>query len=118
APVTGPAAPAAAGVSSRQSPYQGLVPYAEPDADWFFGRDEWSEVVSDNFRAYRITALYGASGVGKSSLLRAGLLRGLADAARTCAPGLLPAYFAAWSLDDPLAALKAAVQLAAARLRP
>ena len=61
----------------RRSPYQGLVPYTEADADWFFGRDEWCEVVGDNLRAYRITVLYGASGVGKSSVLRAGLLRRL-----------------------------------------
>ena len=24
----------------RTSPYQGLVPYGEEDAEWFFGRDE------------------------------------------------------------------------------
>ena len=60
--------------AARRSPYQGLVPYSEADADWFFGRDEWCEVVGDNLRAYRITVLYGSSGVGKSSVLRAGLM--------------------------------------------
>jgi WD40 repeat protein len=110
------AAPAAAaGVRARHSPYQGLVPYAEADAEWFFGRDEWSEVIADNFRAYRVTVLYGVSGVGKSSLLHAGLMRRLGDEARGSVtamgtPRLLPVAFSAWSRDDPVAALKEAVR--------
>ncbi len=101
---------AAAAVGRRGSPYQGLVPYAEADAEWFFGRDEWSEVLADNFRAYRVTVLYGVSGVGKSSLLRAGLIRRLVDEARENvadlgSPRLLPVGFSAWSLDDPVTAL-------------
>ena len=67
------AAPAQTTVA-RPSPYQGLVPYSEADAEWFFGREEWSAVVADNLRAYRATVLYGASGVGKSSLLHAGMI--------------------------------------------
>jgi WD40 repeat protein len=107
------AAPAAP-VLARQSPYQGLVPYTEADAEWFFGRDEWAEMLADNFRAYRITVLYGTSGVGKTSLLGAGLLRRLGDeaaenVAELGSPRLLPVGFSAWSLDDPLAALKGAV---------
>src|SRR5262249_30977018 len=121
--VSSAAARAEAGVSARPSPYQGLVPYSEADAEWFFGRDEWSEVVSDNFRAYRVTVLYGASGVGKSSLLRAGVMRRLVDQARDNverlgAPRLLPVGFSAWSLDDPLAALKEALRDGAAQVRP
>ena len=93
--------------NGRRGPYQGLVPYSEDDAEWFFGRDEWREVIADNLRAYRITVVYGESGVGKSSLLRAGVVRTLRDEAR------LQAFaFAAWSLDDPIAALK--VELAGA----
>jgi WD40 repeat protein len=87
--------------NGRRSPYQGLVPYSEDDAEWFFGRDEWREVISDNLRAYRITVLYGESGVGKSSLLRAGVIRTLREETRLRA---IP--FAAWSLDEPVAALK------------
>jgi WD40 repeat protein len=119
--VSVPAAPAAAAdVRARRSPYQGLVPYSEGDAEWFFGRDEWSEVLADNFRAYRVTVLYGVSGVGKSSLLRAGLIRRLGDEARANVadlgyPRLLPVGFSAWSLDAPVAALKEAVREAAER---
>ena len=59
----------------RRSPFQGLVPYGEADADWFFGRREWTEIIIDNLRAYRLSILYGASGVGKSSVLNAGVIR-------------------------------------------
>jgi WD40 repeat protein len=105
---------AAVSVAVRESPYQGLVPYGEADADWFFGRSEWCDVISDNLRAYQITVLYGPSGCGKSSILRAGLARKLRDKAlgnveELGAPRLLPVVFSAWSLDDPLAALRAAV---------
>jgi WD40 repeat protein len=105
------AVPADAAVRAHHSPYQGLVPYSEADADWFFGRDEWSAVVADNLRAYRITVLYGASGVGKSSLLHAGMIPALNDEARENVVDhgvrrLLPIAFSAWSLDDPLSALK------------
>jgi WD40 repeat protein len=107
----------------RPSPYQGLVPYTEADAEWFFGRDEWAEVVADNFRAYRITVLYGMSGVGKSSLLRAGVLRSLRDGARENVsslgvPRVLPVGFSAWSRDDPVAALKEAVRTVADEVAP
>jgi WD40 repeat protein len=87
--------------NGRRWPYQGLVPYSEDDAEWFFGRDEWREVIADNLRAYRITVVYGESGVGKSSLLRAGVISTLRAETR-----LVPVTFSAWSLDDPLAALK------------
>jgi WD40 repeat protein len=101
-------------VGARHSPYQGLVPYSEPDAEWFFGREEWSGVVADNLRAYRVTVLYGESGVGKSSLLLAGMIRKLNEEARENmaedgAPRLLPVAFSAWSLDQPLVALKSAI---------
>ena len=97
------AVPADAAVRARPSPYQGLVPYSESDAEWFFGRDEWSATVADNLRAYRITVLYGASGVGKSSLLHAGVVRMLNDEAREnvvdhSVPRLMPLAFSRWSL--------------------
>jgi hypothetical protein len=55
------------------TPYKGLVPYAEADADYFFGRDTDIRVISSNLCASRLTLLYGESGVGKSSLLNAGV---------------------------------------------
>lgn len=56
-------------------PYKGLAPFEDSDLDalLFFGRERESEVISANLIASRITILYGPSGVGKSSVLRAGV---------------------------------------------
>ena len=96
------------------TPYVGLVPYGEADAGFFFGRDEEKRIVTGNLRASRLTILYGPSGVGKTSLLRAGVVHDLRtqmlEAARA-QPERAPfavCVFAAWR-DDPLAALMAAL---------
>jgi CHASE2 domain-containing sensor protein len=86
----------------RSSPYQGLVPYSADDAPWFFGREEWTRVVIDNLRAYRISVLYGASGVGKSSLLHAGVVPALHAASRED----VLVSFGDWSAADPAAAFR------------
>jgi hypothetical protein len=48
----------------RQSPYQGLNPYIEEDADFFFGRERETRLVIANLFASPLTLLYGSSGVG------------------------------------------------------
>jgi WD40 repeat protein len=106
----------------RRSPYQGLVPYTEADAAYFFGRDGWREVVTDHLLAYRLSLFYGASGVGKSSILRAGVahhLRGEAAAsvAATGATELAVVEFSAWQAD-PLAALKEKIAQSIGALSP
>jgi WD40 repeat protein len=62
-------------VASPPSPYKGLAPFEDSDFDalLFFGREVESEVIAANLIASRITVLYGPSGVGKSSVLRAGV---------------------------------------------
>jgi hypothetical protein len=65
-----------------ESPYVGLVPYLEEHAAYFFGREAETRIVAQNLRATRLTVLYGESGAGKSSLLRAGVahqLRAMMD---------------------------------------
>jgi WD40 repeat protein len=59
------------------SPYRGLIPYSEEDWPFFFGRSAEIRVISANLRASRLTLLYGPSGVGKSSLLGAGVVHHL-----------------------------------------
>jgi WD40 repeat protein len=61
------------------SPYKGLVPYDDTDLDalFFFGRERDGEIIVANLLASRLTVLYGASGVGKSSILRACVVRRL-----------------------------------------
>lgn len=58
---------------SRRSPYQGLIPYTEKDAQFFFGREKETRLTIANLFASPLTLLYGPSGVGKSSILRAGI---------------------------------------------
>jgi WD40 repeat protein len=73
------------------SPYRGLVPYGQADADVFSGRAlvtaELVTAVSRRLTGAGLLVVTGASGAGKSSLLRAGLMpaisRGeLSEAAR------------------------------------
>lgn len=60
------------------NPYKGLRAFTEIDQDEFFGRDAIVEELvthlSDGSEAGRFIALVGASGSGKSSIVRAGLV--------------------------------------------
>ena len=56
------------------SPYRGLEPFDERDAAFFFGRERETRLITASLFAAPLTLLYGASGVGKSSVLRAGVL--------------------------------------------
>jgi hypothetical protein len=60
-------------------PYMGLAPFEPAHADYFFGRTLDSAVLADNVLARPIVVYYGASGVGKSSVLNVGLPRALRD---------------------------------------
>jgi energy-coupling factor transporter ATP-binding protein EcfA2 len=103
----------------RVSPYKGLANYSEQDAALFFGRDREREVIIANLKARELTLLYGESGVGKSSLLRAGVMSDLAQAAlwnldELGTPEHLPVVFSAWG-DEPVAGLAAAIGAAVQR---
>ena len=80
------------------SPYRGLMPYTEIDTTYFFGREQETVTVAANLEVARLTLLYGPSGVGKSSLLRAGVFHQLQQhaqanfAAYGCADSI-PIYF-------------------------
>ena len=88
------------------SPYKGLNAFedTELDALLFFGRERETEIVVANLIASRLTVLYGPSGVGKSSLLRAAVARSL----RELPEEPLVVVFSSWS-DDPNLALSQAV---------
>jgi WD40 repeat protein len=64
-----------------ESPYKGLASFedSELDALLFFGREREIAAVAANVLASRLTVLYGPSGVGKSSLLGAGVARRLRE---------------------------------------
>ncbi|MFZ2012254.1 MAG: BTAD domain-containing putative transcriptional regulator [Nocardioides sp.] len=55
------------------SPYPGLAPYGEEDAESFVGREEETRVCLERLATVRLLAVVGPSGSGKSSLLRAGI---------------------------------------------
>ena len=59
-------------------PYPGLRPF-EPD-EWliFFGRERMIDEVIERLAEQRLVLIHGASGSGKSSLVRAGVLPKLA----------------------------------------
>lgn len=58
----------------HNSPYRGLEPFDEADAAFFFGRERETRLITASLFAAPLTLLYGDSGVGKSSVLRAGVL--------------------------------------------
>jgi hypothetical protein len=57
-----------------EHPWPGLHPYTEDAQEFFFGRDEEVRKIFMKVRDHALTILYGKSGWGKSSLLRAGLV--------------------------------------------
>ena len=69
--------------TTSSCPYKGLQPYTEADRAWFFGRERDVQIVISNLYAAPLTILYGASGVGKSSVLLAGAVPELRAAPRT-----------------------------------
>src|SRR2546427_5142638 len=62
-------------VPAPSSPYKGLAAFEDSgvDALFFFGRDRDSQVIAANLMASRVTVLFGPTGVGKTSVLRAGV---------------------------------------------
>ncbi|MER6031916.1 helix-turn-helix domain-containing protein [Streptomyces sp. NPDC001851] len=57
-----------------EPPYRGLARFEPADAHLFFGRDELIERLFRQACLSRFAAVFGPSGSGKSSLLRAGLI--------------------------------------------
>lgn len=58
---------------TAQSPWPGLAAYDESASDFFFGRKEEATELARMIRLAPLTVLYGKSGLGKTSLLQAGL---------------------------------------------
>jgi WD40 repeat protein len=81
------------------APFVGLRPYEREDIAIFFGRQREAELLIDKIFSARLTLLYGQSGLGKSSLLRALVIPEL-ERRKT-----FVRYFDAWGGELPATAL-------------
>ncbi|MEV0219995.1 hypothetical protein [Streptomyces sp. NPDC050704] len=81
-------------------PYRGLARFEPADRELFFGRNRLLDELRELLCGNRLAVVFGASGSGKSSLLRAGLIprlretaveRGWSPVLRVLTPGARPA---------------------------
>lgn len=87
--------------SPGASPYKGLLRFDEADADRYFGREETVGQVLAELADWPFLAIVGASGSGKSSLVRAGVIPALKTASAR--------VYVITPTADPYAALAAAL---------
>lgn len=94
-------------------PYKGLQYFEESDADRFFGREALTAKLAARLNDASFLAVIGASGSGKSSLVRAGLIPALRRGERLADRSLPPAASGQWDIrtftpgSHPLEALAA-----------
>jgi hypothetical protein len=75
------------------SPFVGPRPFEKEDSDRFFGRTRETEELLSLIIAHRAVLVYAQSGAGKSSLLRAGVIKRLEDQQyQVCDPHASMAY--------------------------
>jgi energy-coupling factor transporter ATP-binding protein EcfA2 len=93
------------------SPYKGLQFFDEADVSLFFGRERLTAELVDHLRQHRFLAAVGASGSGKSSVVRAGVVpavRGGAIVTEDSNSANWPIHFITPG-DEPLKALAASL---------
>jgi hypothetical protein len=91
---------------SEVCPYRGLYPFREEDEGFFCGRENFvTQLLLPRVSRQSVTALIGASGSGKSSVVRSGLVPAL----RRGADGLIWASIVLTPTRQPLHALSAAL---------
>ena len=97
------------------APFKGLHYFDEDDAGIFCGRERLTASLVARLRDHRFLAIVGASGSGKSSLLRAGLVPALKRGVPVASGTRLPEGSDGWQIRvftptaEPLAALAAAL---------
>ncbi|MFG1609580.1 hypothetical protein [Actinoplanes sp. NPDC049265] len=80
----------ATGKGDGRSPYPGLAMFQPEDAELFFGRGALVDELVRRLGQRRFLTVFGASGVGKSSVVRAGLVPALGGPAVVLTPGAHP----------------------------
>ncbi|MET9628134.1 hypothetical protein ABZX92_11795 [Lentzea sp. NPDC006480] len=93
---------------SAVCPYMGLSAFGPQDANWFFGRERATNTLLARINENGITMLVGASGAGKSSLMKAGVLPRLGKDAIIISPGTDPLKELALQVPDLILTLEAA----------
>jgi DNA-binding SARP family transcriptional activator len=99
----------------RDPPFKGLQYFDVGDAELFFGREGLTAKLVDALRGGRFLAVVGASGSGKSSLVRAGLVPALMNAEPLADGSRPPAGSSQWPIHiitpttHPLEALAASL---------
>ena len=63
----------------KDNPWPGLESFEEDAHAFFFGRDREIKLLRDHVLDSQVTVLYGRSGLGKTSLLQAGLFPSLRE---------------------------------------
>jgi tetratricopeptide (TPR) repeat protein len=72
-PQNAPAADPGANTVNERNPWLGLASFTEETRAYFFGRDEEVAELARRVQRKLLTVLFGQSGLGKTSILRAGL---------------------------------------------
>lgn len=80
------------------SPFLGLQYFDEKDADRFFGREMLVAKIAARLAGSRFLAVIGASGSGKSSVVRAGVIPALRRGERLADGGLPPTDSGQWDI--------------------
>ncbi len=107
-----------------ESPYKGLNSFDVDDADEFFGREMLTAKIIGRLEQSQFLAVIGASGSGKSSLIRAGVVASLKSGQVLADGSKPPAESAKWVIDvmtptaHPAEALTAAEQRLMAQTGP
>ncbi|MFR9778432.1 BTAD domain-containing putative transcriptional regulator [Micromonospora sp. MS34] len=95
--------------TAAENPYKGLRAFGEADAEQFHGRESVVEELLATLGERRLVAVVGPSGIGKSSIVRAGLVPAVRQ-------GRLPAS-ESWAVTDMFPGSYPFDELAAALLR-
>ena len=74
----------------KRNPFMGLSSYNEDDSHLFFGRDRVIEALEEKMETRSLVVVSGASGTGKSSVIKAGLLPRLRKENYTILPVIRP----------------------------
>ena len=107
---TGPTGTPLPPPSRAQNPWPGLFWYAEEQAHLFFGREAETEELLRLIQRETLTVLFGRSGLGKTSLLRAGVFPRLRQ--EGCFPVVLRLDYSPQA-SNPVEQVKALTEAAA-----